>query len=754
MAFNEITTRIVRYFEDPKESKALAEIKRISNLAKNKSSKNLIYIDQNSDKYDSNTQKNTSLNQYISIENNENNNFQRRKHAFATQKYEQSISKEIKRKANLKNWNEVLNNNDEGDDNNVEKKNKNKNVKKNVKFTLNNKKKEENANDNQIKDNTYKPIIAKETNLHKNKTRKGSSDNKEIITQRIVRYLDDPKNSKALAEVKRISNQAKKNKTSKNLIYINPDDLSFQKEEIKENQEKPFKSSYKRRKFQFATTVYQPRKNNMTLIDELNEYKNIKIKKNEDEYSNKLGSEDDESEDSIFDLDKNNKNKETKENNTNIIENKDNADKGRQMIMEKYGNNVPKRDRNKYSSNTFNVNESHSYNNRKKEKDFNLKMPNNVDITEEYKKNNNLIVENVNNKEKIIKNEYHNKNPEKKRMKTYKTEYFWDKMINRLVERRIYEDEKEPSNKPNNKYNNNTFNPFNKYKNGFDTKENENNITKEKIELNEVKQPNKKEENNIIYSRKNKYMPHLYTTNTLKINNKYVLNNDKENDDNNEIEKPSYRIYQKRQIKKDDEKEKNILKKIPTHNSNIHSGKIKIKKNEEIKFKKIDQPYSHDINNTKDKKIRFNMLLERKNIFKEDEELFNKNDNNNNIYSKYMKTKKTTITYNRANDSELIEDLQKIERYSINTYLKNDLLEIYDNINDEFKDFKKGVFNTNLNDFETKMGDFDKNKNENIKRKNKFDVNDLCKGKPVTIDDIFRKYEKRAIIIEKEIYNN
>ena len=51
----------------------------------------------------------------------------------------------------------------------------------------------------------------------------------------------------------------------------------------------------------------------MTLIDELNEYKNIKIKKNEDEYSNKLGSEDDESEDSIFDLDKNNKNIETKE---------------------------------------------------------------------------------------------------------------------------------------------------------------------------------------------------------------------------------------------------------------------------------------------------------------------------------------------------------------------------------------------------------------------------------------------------------
>ena len=102
MAFNEITTRIVRYFEDPKESKALAEIKRLSNLSK---------------------------------ENNDNdNNFKRRKHQFATQKYEQSISKEIKRKANLKNWNVLLNNDEDG--NVREKKNKNKNVEKHVNFTL------------------------------------------------------------------------------------------------------------------------------------------------------------------------------------------------------------------------------------------------------------------------------------------------------------------------------------------------------------------------------------------------------------------------------------------------------------------------------------------------------------------------------------------------------------------------------------------------------------------------------------------
>ena len=752
MSFNDVTTRVVQYFEDPKESKALAEIKRLSNLSKNKSSKNLIYIDQNKDKFDSNTEKNTLLNQNLSKENNDNdNNFKRRKHQFATQKYEQSISKEIKRKANLKNWNELLNNDEDGIVR--EKKNKNKNVEKHVNFTLNNRKTEENAKDKQKKDNDNinTPANINQNNQEYNRTRKGSSDNIESTTKRIVRYLEDPKTSNALAEIKRISNQAKKNKTSKNLVYINPDDLSFQKVKEKEIKEKnTIQSSYKRRKFQFATTVYVPKKENMTLIDELNKYKNIGIKKNEQQQS-----EDVESEDSIFNLDKNNKNEETKENkenNVNPIEIKDNIDKGRQLLIEKYRNNEPKKERNKYSSNTLDVSETRSYNNRKKGKYFNLRLPNNkIDtIDEEYKKNNNLIVENVNNKEKIIKNEYPNKNPKKKMLKTYKTEYFWDKMINRLVERRIYEDEKEPSKNINNKYNNNTFNPFNKYKNGYDTKEKENNITKEKIELNDIKDnPKEKEKNNVVYSRKYKYMPHLYTSNTLKVN-KPVLNVDKEKNEQekeqNEIEKPNYRIYQKRQIKKVDENEKKILMKMPTSNTRFNSGKNK--KNEENKFNKVVQPYSNNINYTKNKKTRFNMLLAEKNVFKEDEDL--PRNNSNSVYSRYMQKQKTTITFNRTN-SGLIEDLKKIERYSIKNYLKNDLLEIYDNINDEFKDFKNGVFNTNLNDFETKMGEFDKNKN--TKRTKNFNVNDLWKGKPITTDDIYKKYKKRAIVIEKEIYN-
>ena len=333
MSFNDVTTRVVQYFEDPKESKALAEIKRLSNLSKNKSSKNLIYIDQNKDKFDSNTEKNTLLNQNLSKENNDNdNNFKRRKHQFATQKYEQSISKEIKRKANLKNWNKLLNNDEDGIVR--EKKNKNKNVEKHVNFTLNNRKTEENAKDKQKKDNDNinTPANINQNNQEYNRTRKGSSDNIESTTKRIVRYLEDPKTSNALAEIKRISNQAKKNKTSKNLVYIIPDDLSFKKVKEKEIKEKnPIQSSYKRRKFQFATTVYVPKKENMTLIDELNKYKNIEIKKNEQQQS-----EDVESEDSFFNLDKNNKDeeiKENKENNVNPIEIKDNIE-----ILIKEGN--------------------------------------------------------------------------------------------------------------------------------------------------------------------------------------------------------------------------------------------------------------------------------------------------------------------------------------------------------------------------------------------------------------------------------
>ena len=774
MSKSTYTTRVVQYKEDPSQSNALAEIKRLSNQAKNKSSRNLIYI---KDKLDTNTETNTEINKNMFKENNDANTFQRRKRQFATQISKPSIANEVKKKANLKKWKGLFDNDDNEnkdakEENSNKKKNKNN---KHVDFTINYNERKGVTNKNDPKKNYYttktfnvNTKVKDEDNINPiNRKRKTSSDERETVSQRIVRYLDNPKDSSALAEIKRISNQAKKNKTSKNLIHINPDELiNSPKDTEAKDKDKPVQS-FKRRKFQFATTVYVPKKNNLTLLDELhNKYKNVKVNNNEEKELKESGSEDDESEDSIFNLDKlekeetkeqkeenqeykklsitKNKNeetkkdtavKETKEERTPIQVNRNNNNKGRTLLEERYKKIEPRNDRLKYSSNTVNVSEINRNTNNRNDYMPRASFTFNT-ITEEYKKDNNLSVENRNTKELIIKNEYGNKNKERKGLKTYKTEYFWDKMINRLVERRIYLDENELSNNNNNtKYSNNTFNPFSKYRKDFETKENENNVTKEKIELDkeEKEKDNNVQDNKIPYSRKYKYFPRLYTTNTFRTAKNENNNKESVNQNNETSSKPSYRVYQKRQInptkeelkennpqknrteindkeekvkyfkrlpKKEPEERKKIYQRI-TPNPQVQSEKYK--KNDEVKFKKVIQPYSSNNYNTKRKIIRLNMYPgENEGSFTD-----RNNNKNNNIYSNYMRSQRTTtLTHNKTN-SELIEDLEKIEQYSVNTYLRSDLLEIYGTIDEEFKDFKKGVFNTNLNRFEKKMGEFD-----------------------------------------------
>ena len=828
MSKSTYTTRVVQYKEDPSQSNALAEIKRLSNQAKNKSSRNLIYI---KDKLDTDTQTNTEINKNMFKENNDTNTFQRRKRQFATQISKPSIANEVKKKANLKKWKGLFDNDDNEnkdakEENSNKKKNKNN---KHVDFTINYNERKGVTNKNDPKKNYYttktfnvNTKVKDEDNINPiNRKRKTSSDERETVSQRIVRYLDNPKDSSALAEIKRISNQAKKNKTSKNLIHINPDEIvkSPKDKEIKSD-EKPVQT-FRRRKFQFATTVYTPKKNNLTLLDELHRYKNVKVNNKEEKEFKEAGSEDDESEDSIFNLDKvekeqskgeskekmeeikeNNKidniknkieepkkekevkeTKEVKEERIPIQVNRNFNNKGRTLLMERYKKIAPRNERLKYSSNTVNVSEINKYS-TSRNNDYKPRASLNYSsstITEEYKKDNNLTVENRNTKELIVKNEYGNKTKGKKELKTYKTEYFWDKKINRLVEKRIYLDENEPSNNNNNtKYSNNSFNPFSKYKKDFETKENENNVTKEKIELDkeDKEKDNNVQDNKISYSRKYKYFPRLYTTNTFRTAKNENNNKESVNQNNETSSKPSYRVYQKRQInptkeelkennpqknrteindkeekvkyfkrlpKKEPEERKKIYQRI-TPNPQVQSEKYK--KNDEVKFKKVIQPYSSNNYNTKRKIIRLNMYPgENEGSFTD-----RNNNKNNNIYSNYMRSQRTTtLTQNKTN-SELIEDLEKIEQYSVNTYLRSDLLEIYGTIDEEFKDFKKGVFNTNLNRFEKKMGEFD-NKDELIKKKKKFDVNNLCKGKTTT-DDIYRKYKKRAIKIERGTYNN
>ena len=818
MSKKTITQRIVQYFEDPKESNALAEIKRLSEQAKNKSSKNLIRIDTTIDRPDINTEINTKLNRKMFKENN-NKKFQRRKYQFPTQIFQPSIVNDLKRKANLKNWH-LFDDNDEEEEKNdiVTKKIKNKNAEKHVNFSVNQKNKKEPKRENPRKYtfNANQPKIENEINNPRlNNPRKISSDDSSLITHRIVKYLDDPKDSEALAKIKKLSNQAK-NKTSKNLVHINPYDI-----DIKQDSKTTKKSSdtFQRRKFQFPTQVYKKNENikysNKTYdtAKEITQKENTNINSNNNtnfsRYKNELKSVKKEIE--VKETKEEKKEEQKPEMPVNTI-------KYRKITIEKNKEEpMREKEREKYSSSTFNVDDHIKNINRRK--DFIPRRSYKFDpITEEYKKRNNLTVEKINTKEKIIKNEYGNKNNEKRKLKSYRTEYFWDKTINRLVEKRIYVDENDPSksvginNGNKTYYSNNTFNPFNKYKRDFENKEkenNENNVTQEKIDIDNENIDNKRQkgkyefdnkntvkensDKKFVYSRKYKYMPHQYNTNTFQATRNVPNNINKEPVYQNETSKPNYKIYQKRQIittkveikennhkkngtdilvneesndfnKRASKKETEIRKKVifskkilqeqtPTPNPVLKPKNIQ--KKVEVTYKKISQPYSSNTTNTKNRSIRLNILSGEKNIFEENENDLN-NRNKNSIYSNYIKNRngaKNNLRQNRTkNTSELVEDLEKIEQYSVNTYLKNDLLEIYGSINEEFKKFKNDVFNNNMSNFEEKLGEFD-NKNS-IRKRYKYNVKDLCKGKTTT-DDIFRKYTKRAINIEneKESYN-
>ena len=331
--------------------------------------------------------------------------------------------------------------------------------------------------------------------------------NKDLITQKIIRYFEDPKESRALAEIRRISEKAKNN-SSKNVLHICENSNNI----------------FKRRKFQFSTQTYNPKDKTSSLIKDINKYK---------------------------------KNKEKEE------KNKKYKNIGRLCFDSEEEQDEIKR--NKYSSNTVRITSVNKYEIKPNEiRRVSFRYDN---ITEDYKKRNNLTVEKINNKEKVIKNEYPTKFKDDYNFNNYKTEYFWDKNIHRLIEKRIYFDDKTISSK--NKYSNNFTNISRIYKKINEDNERENNITKAKIYLNEDKNymndkdsiVEKLEDNKpFVYSRKYKYMPHA----NIKVNAK---NNDNENNkeiNNAESIKSKNKIYIKRSIK-------NIIDKT-TKNINIEDA--------------------------------------------------------------------------------------------------------------------------------------------------------------------------------------
>ena len=149
----------------------------------------------------------------------------------------------------------------------------------------------------------------------------------------------------------------------------------------------------------------------------------------------------------------------------------------------------------------------------------------------------------------------------------------------------------------------------------------------------------------------------------------------------------------------------------------------------------------------KNRNIRINMIPNKL----DNEKNENKDEKNNNPYSKYIKNatrQNDKRVYRGAKtESGLADDLEKIENYNVNTYLKKDLIQIYDSINEEFNNFKKDIFNTNINNFEVKMGEFDKYKIPYFYKRRK--VDDLCKGR-VTSEDMYKKYSHNAKKYGKE----
>ena len=716
-----------------------------------------------------------------------------------------------------------------------------------------------------------------EDNYQTSKSRNYSPEDKDKITQRIIRYFEDPKEAKALAEIKNLSNKAKKssknvrssfgnfigndnlkNNTELNRVMFKDEGGNYQLEQS--NARDPFK----RRKFKFSTQRYVPKNKNLSLIDEIRMKQN---ENNEDEENAQYKRKKDNrlirfsiDTDSI---EVNNKNK-----NNNSSTSKPNSSFRRYKKLKSENITKPRFRERKQEVKAKNDDDSKKI--EIVEGSFN-------EIPEEYKAKNNATVENLNNKEQIVINEYRTKG--RNAPKNYKTEYVWDKSINRLVEKRIYLDKNElndNNNTEDRKYNNNSVKYRNRYKR-YDDDNDDNRAKKDYKYENEEKEEKKRD--NLKYNINRKYKNYDPNNNENKNkdenenednkievrkrfgNSAVILKKDNKtkNDKNpnqfndnkgnrfykryrnyktenkgeekpkqeeiiiekttviEKVEKSKYetpekqkentnekprRIYKKRlnnlMINDDvDETGKNYEKNL-TESNPIREHKYnkrpyyqpmepssktiytKKKISEEIPKKEpIEKKNERNVEKYEEKKPveveekekdepkkKFEKKVPKVNPYSKykkknmriktgqddsDEEIEERKPKvYNTAYNNYIKNKR------KANDkkahkarttSELIDDLEKIENYNANTYLNDDLLELYDNMHEQCNDFKNDIFYTNINSFEVNVGEFDKYKIPFLKKKT--NAEDLCRGR-VTSEDIYRKYSQNAKKYQKK----
>ena len=792
---NQTTKRIIQYFDDPNDLDALAEVKKISNMAKEKSSKN-IYRNFKYMNSDNNLQNNTERNRSIFKESknddyllNKFNINRQRPNYFLRRKYQQKLQTQtyIPKKKNI-NLDDEINDQLYGSSN--------KKINDSDKINLNNhdfddndEKEKENQKEEEIEikiEKQTKPIIQQK-----------NDDNQ--TTKRIIQYFDNPNDLDALAEVKKISNMAKEQSSKNNinndnifqnnieinrLIFKESKNDDYLLNKTNRNRQKP---NFIRRTHHFPTQIYIPQKKDRSLYDEIKEklYDNNKDKEiknietinvdnlyfDDNDEKEKENQKEEEIEIKIeIEIEK--QTKPLEEENIQIYDENKNNDNTNDNNTD---NKFTETDRVKFENpdeikndNDNNNNNNVSYDNKNIKDDF--KSSYNPNLMEDFKqKMNNEVIENEKDKDKVVINENYTNDTKKdtKNAGDYPTEYVWDKSINRLVEKKVSFDKSDDNNKNyDNTINNNESNSKNILDNDIDKGKTEDIKNEDKPEVNKVRDKYKTDEEPKRfnrYQRKNKNYnsennPRKEEVDSKKkteINNKkpiieeintdimptygrarwkYYLSKKKDNKEK-EPEK-----VQKKNIIKEEEKPKVIYtKKI------IMEEVLPIKKVDNYKEKEnYEEKPKINPNAYNNKNIRINMKTED---FNDEKDNINEQKIKNNPYNNYIKTsnKPKIRTHKKTND--LVDDLEKIENYSVSTYLKNDLLEIYDSINEEFSDFKKDVFYTNINSFEVKMGEFDKKKVPYFKKNPK--VDDLCKGR-VTTEDMYKKYSENAKKFKRE----
>ena len=250
---------------------------------------------------------------------------------------------------------------------------------------------------------------------------------------------------------------------------------------------------------------------------------------------------------------------------------------------------------------------NHNYNNRIIN-DFRSSYDPYYEQLEDFKKKNDVEIENVGGKDRIIININKTKEKDKKNLKHYKSEYIWAKAINRIAEKRIFSDKNYKTYKP---YNNNTVNYNNNLKNNLDDniyKDNNNNNDKE-IQ----NEPNKEtiKVDLIIENEDNK-----------ENDNKKDLINNIENKEDKDKETPIKNRYNSNimnQKKEEDDKYKNIpINNVENPNKNL---------NKNYRYKREFKNY-----NTVKTPKKEEIIIEKKTYIKiEDENIDNNEKEKDNI---------------------------------------------------------------------------------------------------------------------------